>query len=315
MNLSISTGCFPSTWKTAQVTPLFKSGSCEDTSNYQPISVLPVLLKILERHVATSLCKHLHSYDLLYNLQSAFRPNHSMETALIKLTDELLFNMDNDMVTGLAFVDFRKAFDVINHELLLKLSIYGANDLSLKWFGSYLTGRKQYVRINGCCSTSKQLLQGVPQGSILGPILFLLFVNDMPLSIRDSTLDVYADDTTLSKCSSWENVPHLAQALNQDLKRLDEGSARNKMFINSQKTKSMLVTGKRLRNLVASTSIDVSLNRSNIEHVTDFKLLGITLAQDLSFNRQIEELCKKLVKHIGLLRHIRPYLKLRSLNL
>ena len=195
-----------------------------------------VLSKILERRVATSLCKHLHSNDLLCNLQSAFRPNHSTETALIKLTDELLFNMDNDMMTGLAFVDFRKAFDVINHELLLKkLSIYGANDLSLKRFGSYLSaGRKQYVRINGCCSTSKQLSQGVHQGSILGPIFFLLFVNDMPLSKRDSTLDVYADDTTLSKCSSWENVPHLTQALNQDLKRLDEWSARNKMFINSQ---------------------------------------------------------------------------------
>ena len=138
------------------------------------------------------------------------------------------------MVTGLAFVDFRKAFDVINHELLLKkLSIYGANDLSLlSWFGSYLTGRKQYVRINGYCSNSKQLLQGVPQGSIKGPILFLLCVNGMSLSIRDSTLDVYADGTTLSKCSSWENVPHLTQALNQDLKRLDEWSARNKMFIN-----------------------------------------------------------------------------------
>ena len=178
------------------------------------------------------------------------------------------------------------------------------------WFGSYLTGRKQYVRINGCCSTSKQLLQGVPQGSILGPILFLLFVNDMPqISIRDSTLDVYADDTTLSKCSSWENVPHLTQALNQDLKRLDEWSAQNKMFIKSQKTKSMLVTGKRLQNLVASTSIDVSLNGSNIEHVTDFKLLGITLDQDLSFNSKIEELCKKLAKRIGLLRHISLYLK------
>ena len=227
-----------------------------------------------------------------------------------KLTDELLFNMDNNTVTGLTFVDFRKAFNVKNHELLLKtLSIYGANDLSLKWFGSYLSGRKQYVRINGCCSTSKQLSQGVPQGSILGPILFLLFVNDMPLSIRDSLLDVYANDTTLSKCSSWENVPHLTEALNQDLKRLDEWSARNKMFINSQKTKSMLITGKRLRNLVTSTSIDVSLNGSNIEHVTDFKLLGITLDQDLSFHRQIEKLCKKLAKSIGLLCHISPYLK------
>ena len=97
------------------------------------------------------------------------------------------------------------------------------------------------------------LLQGVLLGSILGPILFLLFVNDMPLSIRDSTLDVYADDTTLSKTSSWENVPHLTQALNQHLKRLDGWSARNKMSIKSQKTKSILVAGKRLRNLVAST--------------------------------------------------------------
>ena len=119
------------------------------------------------------------------------------------------------MITGLTLMDFHKAFDVINHELLLKKpSTYGVNDLSLKWFRSYLSGRKQYVHINGCCSTSKQLLQGVPQGSILGPILFLLFVNDMPSSICDSTLDIYADDITLSKSSNWENVPHLADVLN-----------------------------------------------------------------------------------------------------
>ena len=162
------------------------------------ISVLAVISKILERHIATSLSTYLHSYDLLYNLQSAFQPDHTTETALIKLTDELLFNMDNNMVTGLAFVNFRKTFNVINHLLLpKKLSINEANNLSLKWFGSYLTSRKQYVRINVCCSTSKQLLQGVPQGLILGPIFFLLFVNNMPLSIHDSTLDFYADDTNL----------------------------------------------------------------------------------------------------------------------
>ena len=198
MNLFISTGCFPSTWKTAQVTPLFKNGSCGDTGNYRPISVLPVLSKVLERHVAIALSDHLHGHDLMYNLQSAFRENHSTETALIKLTDKLLFNMDNDMVTGLTFVDVKKAFDVINPELLLrKLSIYGANDFTVKWFRSYLTGRNQSVRVNGCCSSSQQLLQGVPQGSILGPILVLVFMNDMPFSIRDSTLDIYSDDTTL----------------------------------------------------------------------------------------------------------------------
>ena len=109
MNLSISTGCFPSRWKTAQVTPLFKNGSREDTGNYRPISVLPVLSKVLERHVAIALSDHLHRFDLMCNLQSAFREKHSTETALIKLADKLLFNMDDDMVTGLTFVDFKKA--------------------------------------------------------------------------------------------------------------------------------------------------------------------------------------------------------------
>ena len=158
---------------------------------------------------------------------------------------------------------------MINHELLLrKLSIYGADDLSLKWFSElYLTGRKQYVRINGCCSTSKRLLQG----SILGPILFLFFVNDISLGIRDSTPDVCADNTTSSKTSSW--------------------------FADS------------LRNFVASTTMDVNLSGRNIEHANDFKRLGVTLDHDVSLNRQIEELCKKLAERTGLLRHISPYLK------
>ena len=139
------------------------------------------------------------------SLQSAFHENHSTETALIKLTDKLLFNMDSDMVTGIIFVNFKTAFDAINHELLLKkLSIYGANDVTVEWFRSYLTGKNQYVRVNGSCSSSRQLLEGVPQGSIIGPILFLVFIHvyDMPLNRRDSTLDIYADDMTLSKSAS-----------------------------------------------------------------------------------------------------------------
>ena len=131
----------------------------------------------------------------------------------------------------------------------------------------------------------------------------------MPINISDSTLDVYADDTTLSKTTSRENVPHLTRASNQDLIRLDEWSAQNKMSINSLKTKSMLVTGKCLWNFVTSTTIDVNLNGRNVEHVTHFKLLGVMLDHDLSFNHQIEGLCKKLAKLIGFLHHISPYLK------
>ena len=177
LNLSISTNSFPNHWKIAKVTPLHKGGARNDINNYRPISVLPILSKILEKHVASSLSVFLRDNNLLYELQSAFRSGHSTETALIRLTDQILKNIDNDEVTGLVFIDFRKAFDVIDHELLLKkLSIYGATPSSVAWFKFHLSERKQFI------SFGKK--QGVPQGSILGLGLFLLFVNDMPLHVQ-----------------------------------------------------------------------------------------------------------------------------------
>ena len=164
LNLSISTNSFPNYWKIAKVTPLHNGGARNDSNNYRPISVLPILSKILEKHVASSLSVFLRDNNLLYELQSAFRSGHSTETALIRLTDQILKNMDNDEVTGLVFIDFRKAFDVIDHELLLKkLSIYGATPSSVAWFKSYLSERKQFISLGK--TTSKQLTvkQGVPQ--------------------------------------------------------------------------------------------------------------------------------------------------------
>ena len=141
--LSISTNSFRNHWKIAKVTPLHKGGARNDINNYRPILVLPILSKIREKHVASSLSVFLRDNNLLYELQSAFKSRHSTETALIRLTDQILKNMDNDEVNGLVFIDFRKAFDVIDHELLLKkLSIYGATPFSVAWFKSYLSERK-----------------------------------------------------------------------------------------------------------------------------------------------------------------------------
>ena len=153
--------------------------------------------------MASSLSVFLRDNNLSHELQSAFWSGHSTETALIRLTDRILKNMDDDEVTCLVFIYFRKAFDVIDHELLFKkLSIYGVTPSSIAWFKSYLSERKQFISLGK--TTSKQLTvrQGVPQGSILGPVLFLLFVNDMPLHVQKSTMDIYADDTTLSLSSN-----------------------------------------------------------------------------------------------------------------
>ena len=191
LNLSISTNSFPNHWKTAQVTPLHKGGVRNDINNYRPISVLPIPSKILEKHVASSLSVFLRDNNLFYELQSAFRSGHSTETALIRLTDQILKNMDNDEVIGLVFIDFRKAFDVIDHELLLKkLSIYGATPPSVAWFKSHLSERKQFISFGKTTSNQLTVKQGVPQGSILRLVLFLLFVNDMPLDVQKSTMDI-----------------------------------------------------------------------------------------------------------------------------
>ena len=150
INLSIQSGCFPTKWKMARVTPLFKDGARDCRDSYKPVSVLSILSKVCEKHVAASFMDYLVKTGLLYELQSAFRAGHSTESALTSLTDQILFNLDEDKLSGMVFVDFRKAFDVVDHQLLLtKLRLYRVSDPSLSWFESYLSGRQQFVSIDG----------------------------------------------------------------------------------------------------------------------------------------------------------------------
>ena len=147
------------------MTPLFKQGVASDPSNYRPISVLPVVSKVIERHMHNSLYCFLMENNLIYSIQSGFRKMHSTETALIKLIDELLFSLDNNKVSGMVLVDYHKAFDMVDHQLLLrKLELYGIADRELSWCRSYLSDRRQVVRVKGNESSEAAMLHGVPQG-------------------------------------------------------------------------------------------------------------------------------------------------------
>ena len=188
-------------------------------SIFRPISVLSILSKVCEKHVAASFMDYLVKTGLLYELQSAFRAGYFTESDLISLTDQILFNLDEDKLSGMVFVDFRKAFDVVDHQLLLtKLRLYRVSDPSLSWFESYLSGRQQFVSIDGQRTDSLLIKQGVPQGSDLGPARFLLFVNDIiPLHLTNSTVDIYADHTTITASAHFSDLCLMTQRLNSDL--------------------------------------------------------------------------------------------------
>ena len=257
-NLSIATGCFPDSWKIARVAPIFKNGQPDDRSNYRPISVLPVLARVFEKLIHNQLYDYLDKNDHLFLNQSGFRALHSVVTCLLNSTDDWYVNMDKGRYTANIFIDLKKAFDTVDHDILLaKLRKYGTENLELTWFTSYLTNRKQFCKVNGVFSKTEDIRCGVPQGSCLGPLLFLIYINDLPFSLKKAKVTMYADDTSISFSSS--SLEDIDQTLNSELSHLKQWLLGNKLSLNVLKSQALVgVPSPKVRKLLTKLLINRS---------------------------------------------------------
>lgn len=312
-NMSLYKGQVPSDWKYARVTPIYKGkGAQTDACNFRPISVIGHIAKLFEKEVQSQLVNYLIKYDMITLDQSAYRQFHSTVTCLHTSIDEWLQNIEDKLCTGVCFLDISKCFDTINHTILIeKLSKYGIKEKELIWFKSYLTDRQQIVRYKNDTSKALSLNIGVPQGSTLGPLLFMLFVNDLPLFVTDGRCSMFADDTIVY-CTDT-NVEDLTAKLNSCVNNLSEWYKCNKLVLNVNKTNCMIINSS-VTDLDRET-FEVTLSDIRIENVTSNKYLGVTIDETLTFKNHINELVKKISSKIGWLSRLRHIVSRQILEL
>ena len=297
-------GDFPKCWKTARVTPVFKGGDPNDPSNYRPISILPILSKIFEKHINKCLMTFLTDIKAIHPLQSGFRSNYSCSDAVHKVVSDVLHQKQkNRCVIGM-FLDFCKAFDCVNHDILFnKLASYKIIGPSLKLIKSFLDDRQQYVFYNQIASEKKPINIGVPQGSILAPTLFLVFINDMLNLPLSSTAYAYADDTVF--ICHQKDPQSLEQHCRGDLGVIQEWCYNNRMTINIKKS-HYLVFGN------AKHKFDLKFSNTTLLQSSTTKLLGFTISDSMSFDNHIELIKTKIQKNTNLLQLCRTFLTTQS---
>ena len=261
VNESLLTGTMPDCLKHAIISPLLKKQNLDrnEFKNYRPVSNLTFISKIIEKAVSSQILNHLKHHDLFEKHQSAYRKHHNTETALLKIQNDLLVSADNKNISIIALLDLSAAFDTIDHSILISRlkDTFGFNDLVLKWFISYLTGRTQSVMINNIESESHPLLYGIPQGSILGPIIYTLYTTPLGQIIKNHDLQyhMYADDTQLYMSIEPTNVHDLVNTLEACINDVKTWMLENKLKLNDEKTEVLLCNPKKY---------DVDVNSLNI---------------------------------------------------
>ena len=296
-NLSISTGNYPSAWKKARVVPIPKGADPTIVNNYRPISILPTVSNILEKHVKTLIEDHLRLHAPISPRQWGFMSTRSTVSALIQVIEDWSRAIDHGYEICVVFFDVQKAFDSVPHFTLLKhLQSLRINKFILNWVKSYLLDREQFVGIDGSNSNSLQVLSGVPQGSVLGPLLFITYINHVTDVIsQGSKLNMFADDMALYRViKSTEDYVELQNDINAVSKFMDT----KLLQFNVSKCKLLFVSKKLSRSLPPPALL---LNGSLLQQVLSYKYLGITITSDLSWHPHITTICNKTRKLIGLL--------------
>ena len=291
---SLSTGVVPDDWRTANVSPVYKKGQKYSASNYRPISLTSVCCKVMEHIVTSAIMNHGENNGLLYDLQHGFRRGRSCETQLIEFIDDLANNLDKGQQTDVLIMDFAKAFDKVNHSLLThKLHNYGISGSVNRWIRNWLEGRTQTVVLEGQRSRSVSVDSGVPQGSVLGPSLFLYYINDLQENLN-STVRLFADDTIAYLTVTPKDKGKLLQ---EDLDKLAKWEELWCMKFHPDKCNVVQVTNRR-------TPIPTSYNLHGhtLEAVTSAKYLGVTIQNNLKWDSHINNIADKANRTLGFLR-------------
>ena len=298
-NRSLTTGIFPSEWKIARVTPVFKSGSRSDPANYRPVSLLPIVSKLLEKRVFEALNHHFESNSILPDCQFGFRKARSTVDAVSVLENDLLTAKDRRLHSGAVFLDVRKAFDTVDHHLLLsKLAKEGVGGVVLRWFHSYLSGRRQFVKVGGESSLSTPVVRGVPQGSKLGPLLFNFYTADLPRAVPSvCSIILYADDACIYM--SDNSLDGVVKSLQEGVNSTANWYRENLMSLNGRKSNLLLFP--KFRNKSCLSNYKLSVDSAQLLPSPSAKYLGIFFDSQLNWKVHVDSVVRKVSRKIGVL--------------